>query len=214
MASHESHSDSSEQVTARVRQNAFSAAIAAALMLYYGFGGGEWIYPEEGFARAGGYVFVFTLKIGGLAMLASALGSALGTLHALVFDAVCSILIGALFILGSLLMLLGGSMGFNLILYAMFGVMFITAGLRNGRNWAEMASARSAGADEPMSHELNVGLARAIDDGPMPTQAGDLGFHDSEPAASIEDRSSSDSAEPPPEGFLASFAPEDRRDDE
>lgn len=212
MVSLESHSVSSEQVTARVRQNVIPAGIAALLMLYFSYSGGGFVDPEGGDAFAiGGMIFICTLKYGGFAMLAAALWSLSGMRVALLFDAVCSVLIGLLLCTSGGLMMAGGGSGF---LYVVFGVLFLWGGVRNGRNWAEMASVRSVGSDKPMSHELDVAVARAIDDGPMLTQAGDLESHDTEPAGSTEDRSSPDGAEPPPEGFLASFAPEDRHDDE
>jgi len=125
-------------VTAQVRQNALSAAIAAGLMLYFAFSGGGYALNEGNtLFDIGGRIFVHTIQIGGFVMAAAALWSATGMIVALLFDAIASIIIGLLFCVSAAMMMLDGGVG---ALYIVFGVMFIIAGVRNGRQWADLSN--------------------------------------------------------------------------
>ncbi len=128
------------RVAARVRQNTVSAGIAAALLLYFSYGGGRFNVPDGDDAVAiGGAILIHTLKLGGFAMLAAAIWSASGSRHALIFDGLCSMIVGVLFIVSGAMMMIGGGGG---VLYIIFGVMFIVAGKRNASEWAALAPAQ------------------------------------------------------------------------
>ncbi len=132
----------SSAVAARVRQNVIGAGVAAGMMLYFGYRV-VGISEGEGAFGLGSKLFVYTLRIGGLAMAAAALGSLAGITGALLLDGVCSVTIGVLFTLSAVLMLVGGGSGF---LYILFGVLFVVAGVRNAREWTALARERGADA--------------------------------------------------------------------
>lgn len=139
---------------ARVRKNVLNAAIAAALMLYFAYSGGGYIMPEGDDAIAvGGAIFIRTLKLGGFAMLAASLGSLTGVRHALLFDGVCSMIIGLLFCASGVLMMIGGGGG---VLYIVFGVMFLVAGARNASEWAALAPPPRDGRIPPTAYRSSL----------------------------------------------------------
>jgi len=133
------HDSSSHDAAALVRQNTVSAAIAAGALLYFAFsGGGYELSDGDTLFDIGGRVFVRTLQIGGFAMAAAALWCMTGMVVALLFDAIVSIIIGLSFCVSAAMMLMDGGPG---VLYIAFGMMFIVAGVRNGRQWADVSSA-------------------------------------------------------------------------
>ena len=140
---------------ARVRQNAGSAAIAAALMIYFGFF--RLLEPSGSdlFQRAG-WVFYHTLRIGGIVMGLVGAWSLLGHRPVLLVDAVASVVIGALLILTGAAMGIDGGDLLQTVFMIVFGIMFISAGVRNARTYADLrpaSDAESAGhAVEPVEH--------------------------------------------------------------
>lgn len=107
------------------RGNAAYAAIAAALLLYYGFG-----LPMKGISDSAMYnlsvdVATWTMKIGGIGMALVVLGSLIGRPEALLADAVLSGLIGLSFVLtGVVRFVWGNTQG---LLFLIFGLMFVSA---------------------------------------------------------------------------------------
>ena len=99
----ESNSTASQnRVTARVRQGAFSALVAAAIMLYMSFSGGGFVLSDDaGWFGIGEKLFIYTIRYGGFVMLAVALAAMTGRLAVLLIDAVASTLIGAGVSIGS-----------------------------------------------------------------------------------------------------------------
>jgi hypothetical protein len=123
----------------RVRQNTLPAGISAALMLYFAFfSGGRYAHQDGRDAFAlGANLFIYTIELGGIAMLAATLLSLTGKGVALAVDAAASVTIGVLLCLAAVMMLAGGGSGF---LYLIFGVMFILAGIRNGKDWSTFSA--------------------------------------------------------------------------
>lgn len=139
-----------ESIAARVRSNAWSAGIAAVLLCYFGFAVFQF-QPVTNAFTAGDAVFNYTLRIGGIAMVLVTLMSLAGWLPTLIVDAVASFSIGLALILGGVLMGIGGGFGVNQILYMVFGATFVSAGLRNGRDYFAMLEGLRPGAlDSPL----------------------------------------------------------------
>lgn len=135
------HNPTPREIASRVRGNAWSAAIAAALMILFGFyylgkPTGAGLFPLSAL------VFYYTLRIGGIAMAAIAVGSFAGFRPVLLVDAVVSVAIGVLFVLTGVGMLVGGGDAFQTILSVVFGGMFFSAGIRNWRDYFLLAPAR------------------------------------------------------------------------
>ena len=127
-----------ETIAARVRQNAGSAALAAALLIYFGFFGLGMPDPTDLFGWAN-LVFVYTLRIGGVAMAVITVGSLVGHRTILMVDAVVSISIGALLNHTGVLMLVDGGGAFQTIINVFCGGMFFSAGRRNGADYFRFA---------------------------------------------------------------------------
>ena len=134
-------------VEARVRRNVGSAGLAAGLLIFFGFfcvaeptEGGLWGYAA--------LVFYHTLRFGGLAMAAVAVWSSLGHPLALFFDAVVSCLIGAILILSGVLMAIGGGSLLPTLLMIVCGALFVSAGLRNGRDFLQFPIVAKEKRDE------------------------------------------------------------------
>lgn len=119
------------QLRQLVQQNAYSAGFAAALMLAFGWYGFDWSTGNDLFSMAAN-VFLGTLRFGGVAMGAVALLSMSGQRNALAVDFVVSCLCGIGMAGGGLGMIIDGGGGINPILAGIFGVMFVSAGIRNG----------------------------------------------------------------------------------
>jgi hypothetical protein len=122
-------------VEQRVRQNTGSAGLAAGLLIFFGF-----FYivkpTDDGLWAYAALAFYHTLRFGGLAMAAIAVFSSLGQPLALLLDAVVSCLIGALLILTGVLMAIGGGDLLQPFISIVCGAMFVSAGLRNGRDFS------------------------------------------------------------------------------
>ncbi|MBN4058999.1 hypothetical protein JYU10_00855, partial [bacterium AH-315-J04] len=80
-------------VEARVRGNTTPAALTSGMLIFFGFM--MFDGPTgEGMFLAGGTLFHYALQLGGLAMVAVAVMSAIGTPYALFTDAIVSGLVG------------------------------------------------------------------------------------------------------------------------
>ncbi len=125
-------------VASRVRQNAASAGIPALLMVYFGFlalarPAGPGLFNWAALA------FYCTLRIGGVLMALTAVWSLTGRRSVLLVDGVVSIAIGALFVLSAMGMLIDGGGAFTSGLYVVFGIMFISSGVRNWHEFFNLA---------------------------------------------------------------------------
>jgi len=126
------------QIAGRVRGNVASAAIAALLLLYFGFRQFGVMEGDDLFSLAGN-VFLWTLRIGGVAFAIIALWSLLGQAVVLAVDGVVSVAVGALLILTGLAMLLDGGYVVQAVPSAICGYLFLSAGLRNCREYRSLA---------------------------------------------------------------------------
>ncbi len=139
------HNPSRYDASPRVRQNAGSAAFAAACLLFFGF---FWfVLPTvTNLFSLGDAICNYTLRFGGIAMAVAAVWSWTGRPKALLFDAITSVPIGLLLIASAVLMMLGGGFGLNQLLYILFGGMFIAAGVRNWRDYHALTGPGGDGA--------------------------------------------------------------------
>ena len=173
-------------------------------MLFFGYRA-DWPLPDTSVPRAGTYLFVYTLKIGGWVMLVEALWLWTGRRAALVCDGVVTVSIGMLLVLGGLLMTPGN---WKAILFVVFGLLFIHSGLRSWRDARELlpaSSGPSAGDGPPDTGPTDA--AQPAADAPEAQVPGETTNRD----AAAPDRP----AEPPaPEGHLSEFAEQEELEDE
>ncbi len=127
-------------VASRVRSNTLWAGIAAALMLYFGWG--EWLIPAKGaLYETAARGLIYTLKVGGVLLAIAAAVCLSGLRIGLLLDGVLSAAIGvSLALTGIIMFAHGDSPG---ILYAIFAVLFIVAGHRALAEWRALRSARA-----------------------------------------------------------------------
>lgn len=123
-------------VVARVRRNAGPAGVVAGLLIFFGF---IWFTGEVGSSAfvKGSLVLRYTLRLGGIAMIGVAIASSVGTLAALLADAVTSLLIGVLIVLSAVLMASADHLGLSQVVIFMCGILFAIAGLRT---WGDYRS--------------------------------------------------------------------------
>lgn len=240
--------------SARVRMNAGSAGLGAACLLFFGFlylakpgtSLGDALSAQNWFA-AGHAALFYTMRVGGVALGLVALASLTGAWPVLAADALASIPVGAMLIASGVLMLMGSGDALQSGLLLIFGVMYIRAGLSNGRLALAASRLRQAGRP-PQPHvqpppaprlhrptsDANLAgevlrrrpgsaddsaaryvAADAAEDGAQAAPPGEPPapeFPRAPDAAKREATRADDKNVPPPEGFLASFAP--RRDDD
>jgi hypothetical protein len=120
------------EVASAVRSHAGSAGVAAALLLLFGFYG--FAIPDiKTTFDLGDALSTCTMRAGGIGLLLAAVGCATGRPIALLLDSVVSIATGVLLATSAVLMIVGaGGAGLNQMLYIVFGIVFVSAGWRNG----------------------------------------------------------------------------------
>ncbi len=227
MQSDEHMNPSQSLGAAAVRQNAMSAGIGAALLLFYGFFQLGMPTGDDQFA-IGNLLTFYAMRGGGVLMAISALWSMTGMKEALLFDAVVSVLVGVGLTGGTLLMVtVDGGMPVipNGVLYCIFAVMFVRAGINNGQTWALMwRNAQATQGAPPLATPLIQSSVQAMatpsskpthppTPAPLASQPVAIEPVAIEPAPVAPDPIAPDPIEPPPEGFLAAFAPESKDDD-
>ncbi len=206
-----------------VRRNTMSAAIAAALLCYYGYYGLAEPVVTDLFTRSN-WLFYHTLRIGGPLMGLLAVGSLSGVIEVFAVDGVVSAVIGVLFVLAGGGMLIDGGGSLNTILIMFFGLMFFGSGRRNWQAYRHLAaggrvaredvfvpppsSAPCAPAVEPPVAEMTSHPASV-----RPTPAEPVPVEPVLPIEPVLERpppveSAPDEPEPdtPPGGFLAAMA--------
>jgi hypothetical protein len=218
-------------IAARVQGNAYSAGLAAACLIIFGFFSFR-IPNVTDMGTLGDAMSTYNLRIGGVLMALLAILSRSGSLWVLLADAVVSALIGVVMILASGLMAYAwSSVGLNNMLYFLFGGMFIVEGFRNGRDWRALSSGAAVGvlayaippaaeAEPSPRHVPEDSLASRLrraetpapaaptpqpvpaNPAPVPVAPPKPPVHQAEPPAAAE-------TPPPPSGFLAAFADED-----
>ncbi|HNQ23723.1 MAG TPA: hypothetical protein PKK06_11570 [Phycisphaerae bacterium] len=119
-----------------VRQTAGPAAIAAACLLIFGY------YVSGAFGSSlflvAHSIMLWTLRIGGVAMVISAAWCWWGRPSALLFDGVAAIVIGMLLLVSAALMIVAGAMGLAQALYLVFGYLFVSSGARSWRTYRDL----------------------------------------------------------------------------
>ena len=211
----------SATIRQRVRATAVWAGIGAALLLYFGY---TYIFfsSDEPAARIGTVILQNTLQLGGWALVVATVGLAVGMRQALIYDAVVTALIGLCFVTGGVLWLVAG-VGFQGLLYVVFGVVFVSAGRNSWREYAWVSAAAAVPSVAGGESAVWTPEEAAPPSPPTGSLAGRL-MERTRGAAEAPPPSESPSApeapepaapappddEPPPEGYLARFAERDR----
>jgi len=223
----EQQSDVIVSTARQVRQSALGTAIGAALLLYFGFG-----YLAEptrtGLFGWSAWVFYQTLRIGGLACAAIACWLWIGQRAALLADAVVAIAVGGLLILTGVGMWIDGGRGPQPLINVVCGGLFVSSGWRNGQEYFALLRVRVTRAlHDPASGPPVRQPPAGQEIGPSDSLAARLRRRQSTPepatppgpsAGPVEAQVSPEPPakdcvwgtepppEPPPEGYLASFA--------
>ena len=181
----------------------------------------------------GDAVCQYTMRIGGVVMALVAVGSLSGEVRVLFVDAVASTAIG-IGLMASAIMMMAGSGGanLNLFLYLIFGGMFVSSGIRNGRDYFALRAAprRDESATEvpispstawqtveprPPAISLAERMRRRpteepamprIEPKPKPVEPKAPPVMSDAGSPKPKVRDDSEARPTPPEGFLASFA--------
>ena len=120
-------------ITAQVRSQAVWAAIAAAMMLYFGF---RSVFVGDTLPID---LLRYTLRYGGIAMAVSAVMLFSGWPTALMLDGVFAMIIGAaLAAVGVLIVVMEQTIDLQTIMFIAFGYLFFTSGLRNFRDYCRL----------------------------------------------------------------------------
>lgn len=128
-------------VQARVRANTGSAALTGALLVVFGFfwfGGA--VVGETGLLATGKDLLLYTLRLGGLLMIAIAVWCSIGIPIALLFDGVICAVIGVFIVIGAVLMMIGGGVVLGPALCVVCGVTIITTGVRDWVDYCQLPS--------------------------------------------------------------------------
>lgn len=222
-----------EQIDSRLGFNAGEAGFAALLLLLFGWLQFDPSDTATGLFKVGDRLTIYGMRFGGLAMASVAIASKFKYVWSLLADAFISIGIGLALAFGGFALISGGGgWGINYILYMVFGVMFVSAGLRNGRDYfilskyvlkepiarpAERVPARSVD-DDPDMVSLAERLRKRVSDSTviLPAIGADPEPKQTKQPPQVEPNMSNEPARhappaspqpaPAPDGFLASFA--------
>lgn len=212
----------------RMRHAATNAAIAAGLLTFFGYGYGL-IYPSSPRALRLAWLAVdYAMCVGGPASAAIAIWLWIGHRPALIVDAVVAVILGAIFVLSGMVMVVEGGDVLQAAVIVICGASFISSGMRNGQDFTRIAAkgvasgmeARNCGtsldsADEQRLLDGDASLAKRLINRSTTTEP--LDSHSNRPPETIASAaptrqqeigplSTQTPSEPPPEGFLASFA--------
>lgn len=216
--------------TMRIRQAATGTAIAAALLLFFGYGYLARPSGSDLFSQAWLVVY-YALRIGGLVSASLAVWLWIGHRAALIIDALTAMTLGAIFALSGLVMLFDGGDVVQSAIIIVCGGTFVSSGLRNGRTYKEMGAGwmtASRGTPPPgvrsasQSVERRAGDAaalperlvrRSVPTGPADAPQALAPGRERTATAARPERADDDSqsavdgpVEPQPEGYLAAFA--------
>lgn len=125
-------SQEADAIRSTVRRNAIWAAGAAVIMLYFGIGTSiphGTVAPQT----QGWFLFLYALKVGGAALILSALLSLVGIPLALMYDAVASVAIGLALAVSGVLIYRDSS--YQALFNLAFGALFVHCGYRNWREF-------------------------------------------------------------------------------
>ena len=210
------HNDRQQiEIRKKVRSNAGSTTIAAALMLYFGFVHLAEPTGTDLFSWAA-WILFHTLRIGGITMAILAVWSLIGQPIVMAVDAFASIIIGAIFMLTGLAMFIDGGGMFQPLLYAIFGWTFISAGQNNRSTYSYIRSTLNKNTNEnPLTpvyqsrtttfsnhHHVTSNSATDLTQNIEPS--------DLEPETMDDLPDNQSPIDTAPDGFLASFANEEQ----
>lgn len=160
-----------ELISRRIRSHAFPTAIAAGLLLYFGFAYG--LSGVSGNALYDGSVsaFTWTLKIGGIVLAITAVSCATGMIWSMAVDGAASLVIGALLLATGGIWIVSGDM--QGLLNVLFAMTFLYAGRgalvdfswmrqRGKRECAQAYATEERQAAEPAPSTPNVGEDSAL----------------------------------------------------
>ena len=117
---------------------------------------------DETLALVAHNIFLWTMRIGGVALAVVTLWSWVGQVMALLLDAVVSVPTGVALILTAILFTAGGGVGLIVILYAVFGALFVSSGVRNWRDYRVLSGTGEAGRFAARS-EYDPNFARSYE---------------------------------------------------
>jgi len=165
-------------VEARVRGNTGPAAFAGAILVFFGYfwfsGAGE---TDAGSAVPGQNMLVFTLRLGGLLMIAIAVWCSIGVPLALLLDAALSVVIGAFIVLSAGLIAAGNGVAVAPVIYVICGAIIITTGVRDLADYRRLPAEEEGGDND--AHEETVEELAAANE----SLIGQDGLADPPPAA-------------------------------
>jgi hypothetical protein len=189
-------------VRRRVRANVFWPAVAGALMLYFGLG--DWIIPEiSRVYTAAAYLYVWTLKAGGFAMLAVAGICLAGLRTGLLIDAVASGLIVVGLALPGVVFTLRGEL--NGILSLVFAALFGAAAVHSWREWVALRALDAVAWGGDMGRDAGLTASAT-----GPRDVGELLRRTGPPAVEVHEEEAKTA---PPDGYLAALGQEPEPDE-
>ncbi len=217
----------------RVKNNVVNASIAAFLLIYFGFFSLLLIVPET-LADHAWNAFVRVVQVGGIVSALAAILCTTGRLFALAFDGITSILIGLAMVVCLLLQFSDGVS----ILYLLFAALFVASGFRDTKDFVQYSrlvadssgpsppTPPTAGVTAPLSpqpdgdvghqgREISEYATTPIIERPPAPVAVETPPPDPPAPEPIPDPQPEPARdEPAPDGFLASFAPDDDENDD
>lgn len=183
------------------RDNALWAGIAAALMLYYGWGTGGWAIPSDAtaFYETTIRIFDWMLRIGGILLAVVAVLCFAGIRLALLMDAFVSGLCGLIMVACPAYWILNDGLGIQYLMYVVFGVMFLNAARGC---WTAFHASGPATAGTPSRRTGWFGVQ------PLPAPQAPPPPDPVHPASIHPESLPKDGEPPPPEGYLAALSKE------
>ena len=153
-------------VECNVRHHTGAAALAGALLIFFGF---FYVAQPMGTDLHGkaAAVFFHTLRFGGLAMIAVAVWLSLGHLLALIVDAAVSVLIGVLFVVTGVVMIIDGGGLLQTLINVVCGTMFMATGLQYRSEYRQLTRLYRGAED---LREEDVDVLSAPGDSPLANQ--------------------------------------------
>ena len=172
------------------RDNALWAGIAAAMLLFFGWGTSGWLIPADAteFYETTIWVFDWMLKIGGILLAVVAVLCFAGIRLALLCDTFVSGVCGLIMVACPLFWILSDGFGLQYVMYVVFGFMFLNAARGC---WVSYRATGGPRRPAPLVPSI---APRA----PEPIH----------PASVHPDSLPADGEPPPPDGYLAALAKE------
>lgn len=150
-------------VEAHVRQRAGACALTASLLLFFGFFVFGSAVGSELFL-SGHWIFLISLRTGGLLLVGAAVACCLGTGYALLAEGVVAALAGLGILLGGAIMLAAAGPTFQTAICIIVGLMMVVSGLRIFFDFATLPGedTEMASADEGADALQSLGELRNV----------------------------------------------------